>query len=54
VIKPVQSGDRVLRLSYAWRQPRNASDSGRALTWWLERLQHPTTRNALLSQHHQS
>jgi DNA-binding transcriptional LysR family regulator len=54
VVKAVQSPDRVVRLSYAWRQPRSAGDSGRALKWWLERLQHPTTRAALLSQHHQS
>jgi DNA-binding transcriptional LysR family regulator len=54
VAKAVQIPDRVVRLSYAWRQPRNLGDSGRALTWWLERLQHPTTRAALLSQHHQT
>jgi DNA-binding transcriptional LysR family regulator len=54
VAKAVQIPDRVVRLSYAWRQPRNLGDSGRALTWWLERLQHPNTRAALLSQHHQT
>jgi DNA-binding transcriptional LysR family regulator len=54
VVKGVQSPDRVVRLSYAWRQPRSAGDNGRALRWWLERLQHPNTRAALLSQHHQT
>ena len=53
VVKPVQQPDRDIRLGYAWRQPRNSLDTGRALRWWLDRLQHPTTRHALLHQHHQ-
>lgn len=53
VVKPVQNPDRVVRVHYAWRQPREA-DGGRALRWWLARLQSPTTRAALLNNHHQA
>ena len=53
VVKAVQRPNRVIHLAYAWRQPRNRADTGRALRWWLERLQHPTTRTALLNNHHQ-
>ncbi|PKO31793.1 MAG: LysR family transcriptional regulator [Betaproteobacteria bacterium HGW-Betaproteobacteria-9] len=53
IVKTVQRPNRSIRLAYAWRQPRSAGDTGRALRWWLERLQHPTTRTALLSNHHQ-
>ncbi|MBE0589798.1 MAG: LysR family transcriptional regulator [Hydrogenophaga sp.] len=53
IVKTVQRPNRSIRLAYAWRQPRSAGDTGRALRWWLERLQHPTTRTALLNNHHQ-
>jgi DNA-binding transcriptional LysR family regulator len=53
VVKTVQRPNRTLRVSYAWRQPRSAGDAGRALRWWLDRLQHPKTRSALLNNHHQ-
>lgn len=53
VVKPVQNPDRVVRVHYAWRQPREAG-GGRALRWWLDRLQSPTTRAALLNNHHQT
>ena len=53
VVKAVQRPNRVIHLAYAWRQPRTAGDTGRALRWWLERLQHSTTRAALLNNHHQ-
>ncbi|WP_439115634.1 LysR family transcriptional regulator [Hydrogenophaga sp.] len=53
VVKTVQRPNRVIHLAYAWRQPRSVGDTGRALRWWLERLQHPTTRAALLNNHHQ-
>lgn len=52
VTKTVQRAHHVFRVGYAWRRPRNAADTGRALRWWLERLQHPTTREALLENHH--
>ena len=54
VVKNVQRPDRSLRVAYAWRLPRTASDMGRALRWWLDRLQSPQTRAALLSNHHQT
>ncbi len=54
VIKEVQSPSRQIRMHYAWRQPRNAGSQGRALRWWLDRLQHPTTQHALLHHHHQT
>lgn len=54
VVKAVQRPNRLMRVAYAWRQPRNSAETGRALRWWLEQLQHPTTRAALLNRHHQS
>lgn len=53
VVKTVQRPNRSLRVAYAWRQPRSTGDTGRALRWWLERLQSPKTRDALLHHHHQ-
>lgn len=53
VVKTVQRPNRVIHLAYAWRQPRNSQDTGRALRWWLQQLKHPTTRAALLNNHHQ-
>lgn len=52
VVKTVQRPNHGIRLAYAWRRSRNAADTGRALQWWLDRLQHPTTRSALLDNHH--
>jgi DNA-binding transcriptional LysR family regulator len=54
VVKPVQGPDRDILLAYAWRQPRGPLEQRRALAWWLERLQHPATREALLTRHHQA
>jgi DNA-binding transcriptional LysR family regulator len=54
VVKAVRRPNRTIRAAYAWRQPRGAADTGRALRWWLDRLQHPTTRAALLNNHHQT
>jgi molybdate transport repressor ModE-like protein len=54
VVKTVQRPNRSIRTAYAWRQPRGTAETGRALRWWLDRLQHPTTRAALLSKHHQT
>lgn len=53
IVKKVERPTSSIRLAYAWRQPRSAGDTGRALRWWLDRLQHPTTRAALLNNHHQ-
>jgi DNA-binding transcriptional LysR family regulator len=49
VAKPVQrSAQRLERLSYAWRA---AGGTGCALQWWLEQLEKPATRRALLERH---
>jgi len=41
----------VARLHYAWRAERSALGLGRALQWWLNQLESPTTRRALLERH---
>lgn len=41
----------VARLHYAWRAERGAIGLGRALQWWLGRLDNPQTRRALLERH---
>jgi DNA-binding transcriptional LysR family regulator len=49
VVKQVQrSAQRLVRMSYAWR---SAGGTGRALQWWLEQLEKPATRRALLERH---
>ena len=55
VVKEVQRERRRARLGYAWReaaapQPKKAPQ-GLALAWWLEQLESPATRNALLERH---
>ncbi|MCR5863975.1 MULTISPECIES: LysR family transcriptional regulator [Aquincola] len=55
VIKPVQRERSQVLLGYAWRttaapQPRKAPQ-GLALAWWLEQLESPATRLALLERH---
>ncbi len=52
VIKQVDRPTLVLRAAYAWRQPRHASEMGRALKWWLQHLSSSATREALLTHHH--
>lgn len=47
VVKKTQRAQRLVRPSYAWRG--GASPDGRALQWWLEQLERPATRLALLS-----
>ena len=39
------------RLHYAWRAEQGSVGLGRALQWWLEQLEKPTTRHALLQRH---
>ncbi len=55
VVKDVARQRHVARFSYAWRaastpQPRKAPQ-GLALQWWLEQLESPATRRALLEHH---
>ena len=51
VAKRVARPERQLRLHYAWGGP-GFTAPGRALQWWLQQLQSPTTRKALLDNHH--
>ena len=55
VVKQVQRDARRARLGYAWResaapQPKKAPQ-GLALAWWLQQLERPATRKALLERH---
>ena len=47
VARRVQRSTRIATLNYAWR----STAPGKALAWWLERLERPITRRALLEQH---
>lgn len=49
VLKQVARPPRVVRSSYAWRTHGGARP-GRALQWWLEQLDKPATRLALLER----
>lgn len=53
VPKETAQGRQVFPLHYAWRNTSAAGGQppGRALAWWLQQLQSPTTRRALLEQH---
>jgi len=43
--------EHIVRLHYAWRAERGAAGLGRALQWWLQRLESPTTQRALIERH---
>jgi DNA-binding transcriptional LysR family regulator len=47
VVKKVDRPDYQVQVSYAWRKAGKGAQ-GRALHWWLEQLQKPVTRSALL------
>ena len=54
VSRPTARGPFGVRLHYAWRAERNdpgAMGLGRALQWWLQQLDSPVTRRALLERH---
>jgi DNA-binding transcriptional LysR family regulator len=58
VAKPVQRPALPVRLAYAWRLPSARPGAaarrippGLALRWWLEQLERPTTRKALIERH---
>ena len=51
VRKATTQGDRVVSLFYAWRAEHGRQSLGRALQWWLQQLESPTTRRALLERH---
>jgi DNA-binding transcriptional LysR family regulator len=49
VAKSVARSNRLAQVSYAWRTPPSGSQ-GRALQWWLQQLERPATRTALLER----
>jgi DNA-binding transcriptional LysR family regulator len=51
VHKATAQGDRLVRLHYAWRAEHGRQSLGRALQWWLQQLESPTTQRALLERH---
>ena len=59
VARAVQRARTAARLGYAWRLPaggrgtpsRGKSQPGSALRWWLDALERPATRRALLERH---
>jgi DNA-binding transcriptional LysR family regulator len=51
VRKATAQGDRDVSLFYAWRAEHGRQSLGRALQWWLQQLESPTTRRALLERH---
>lgn len=50
VVKKMERQQALIRVNYAWRRVAK-SPPGRALQWWLEQLESPTTRMALLERH---
>ncbi len=53
VVKRTERPPRVVRVSYAWRGGTE-HQQGRALQWWLQQLESPATRRALLGPVHAS
>lgn len=51
VARRVARPERSVRAHYAWGGP-GFTTPGRALQWWLNQLQSPATRRALLENHH--
>ena len=49
IAKRVEQAARETHARYAWRQGKDKP--GRALSWWLEQLAKPNTRQALLEHH---
>lgn len=50
VVKRTERPARQVPINYAWRVGKTGTQ-GRALQWWLEQLESPTTRAALLENH---
>ena len=51
VRKHTSRGDSVAAMHYAWRSDGPEIALGRALRWWLQQLEQPKTRQALLERH---
>ena len=52
VVKSLERAEQVVECAYAWRRPAHPGQEGKALAWWLARLESPLTRRALLERHH--
>ncbi|MEN9437787.1 MAG: hypothetical protein RIR09_2442 [Pseudomonadota bacterium] len=50
VVKKTERAQRQTTIHYAWREGKTAKQ-GRALQWWLDQLESPATRAALLQRH---
>ena len=50
VVKKTERAKRTVAIHYAWRTSKSAT-TGRAMQWWLQQLESPTTRAALLERH---
>jgi DNA-binding transcriptional LysR family regulator len=50
VAKTTERMPRVPRVNYAWQKPERGA-LGKALSWWLDQLAVPATREALLHRH---
>jgi DNA-binding transcriptional LysR family regulator len=50
VVKDTQRKPQTARMGYAWRDG-SGGQVGQALRWWLDQLESPTTRRALLERH---
>ena len=55
VVREIQRRRPAVRFCYAWRNPQNddgrQAPLGQALSWWLQQLARPATRQALLERH---
>lgn len=49
VMKRVERAERTIHVSYAWRKSATSA-RGKALAWWLERLESDATRRALMGE----
>ncbi len=49
VVKQTHRGPGIAPMGYAWR---SSGAIGEALRWWLDQLESPATRRALLERHH--
>jgi DNA-binding transcriptional LysR family regulator len=50
VTREAPRGDQTARLFYAWRTERGPHGMGKALQWWLDQLDSPVTRRALIER----
>jgi DNA-binding transcriptional LysR family regulator len=53
VVKRVERPEQRIQVAYAWRKPGRPGQ-GRALQWWLNQMQSPVRRSALLGERRRS